>query len=327
MTVAEKALLYRELAKMTAADFHFDRSIKLLLSHQPNAARRAFLEAVQARLAAGGSVAEAVASASARQVTPLERAMVEAGERSGRLADSFAHLAAYFEAAENARRQSWRAMHYPLILLHLAILLPELPRAIASGTPAESGQRVAWAVALLWVAVGLGLWGWRHLSRLAERSPWLDALLGRVPFAGRARRHWALARFAQVFHSGLLAALRMSRAVELAGDASQSGRLRAATRQAASRIEGGDSVAAALRPSGAFPRSFVDTIATAEEVGSLDEEMGRWTLLQTEEAMDALRRASLWLPKVAYAIITVFVVYRIYEMAAGFYGGLLQINL
>ena len=69
--------------------------------------------------------------------------------------------------------------------------------------------------------------------------------------------------------------------------------------------------------------TFVHGVATAEEAGTLDHELNRWAAAETIEAADAVQRAAQWLPKIAYAIIVVYVVYRIFGMLSG-YGEMLK---
>jgi len=324
MKARDKAALYRELAKLTEADFHLDRSLSLLLSQKPSREKREYLEGMQRGLSAGQSVAEAITQNNAALVTPLETSLIEAGERSGKLASAFNHLARYFAATDGAARQARGAMIYPLILLHLAILLPELPAFIVAQPGGNPMPRVLTAIGLLWGLLLAGGWAWRWLSQRAGSSAGMDRVLNAVPFIGATRRHWALARFAQVFHSCLLAALRMSETTLIAGNASQSGQLRTASLDAARQIKAGETLSSSLADTGAFPTEFVNSIATAEESGKLDEEMARWTAAETMLATEAIERASLWLPKIGYAVVVLFVAWRIISMVQGIYGGMFQ---
>lgn len=326
MKLSEKALLYRELAKLVSADFHLDRALHLLLAQRPCHARRTWLQGLQRGLEEGKGIAEALRAHCEAFTGTLELALIEAGERSGRLGDGFAHLARYFEAWSLARRQALSALIYPLLLAHLGLLLPELPAIVASsmeGAPI-SLRKLFLPVAVLWLILLSGFLVWRWLSRRGASSVLVDAWLARLPLIGSVRRHWALARFAQVFHACLLASMRMTECMLLAGAASHSGVLGRAAQGAAQRIAAGETIAGAMADVHGFPIVFVHATATAEEAGTLDHEMNRWAASETIEAADAIQRAAQWLPKVAYAIVLIYVASRIIGMMHGYYGGMMK---
>lgn len=326
MKLSEKALLYRELAKLVGADFHLDRTLETLLKLHPSHARRAWLLGMQRGLAEGKGIAESLSTHCGAFSGTLELALVDAGERSGRLADSFSHLARYFEAWDVAVRQAIGAMIYPLVLAHLGIFLPELPGMV---TASMEGKDISFSgmlmpLAVLWLVLLSLFLLWRWLSRLGAESAAVDAWLGRIPLIGSVRRHWALARFSQVFHACLLASMRMTECMLLAGGASHSGLLRRASQDAARRIAAGETIAGAMADVHGFPPLFVHGAATAEEVGELDHEMNRWAAAETIEAREAVQRASTWIPKIAYGIVVLYVAYRIIIMMGGYYGGMLK---
>ncbi len=325
MKSAEKTALYRELAKLTQADFHLDRSLTLLLSQKSSPGRRAYLEGMQRGLTEGKSLAESIQEYNQKLVTSLEMALIEAGERSGKLNAAFNHLARYFASADGAARQMRGAMIYPMVLLHLAIVLPEIPTAfVATDGPGFFSRVLLWFV-LLWVVLVATYFLWQWLTQKALDSAQVDRALNRLPWIGPARRHWAMARFCQVFHAGLLAALRMSAICRLAGEASQSGSLKKAAFAAAELIEAeGEPLSTSLAQEEGFDPLFLNALATAEEVGQLDEEMARCASAETLSAAEAMERAALWLPKIGYAIVVLFVVSRIVTMLQGYYGGMLR---
>ena len=106
MNLSEKAMLYREMAKLVGADFHLDRTLSMLLKQQPSHARQTWLLGLQRGLEEGKSVAESIATHCKPFSDTLEFALIDAGERSGRLGDAFSHLARYFEAWHMALRQA-----------------------------------------------------------------------------------------------------------------------------------------------------------------------------------------------------------------------------
>lgn len=326
MKLSEKALLYRELAKLVGSDFHLDRSISLLLKQQPSHARRTWLLGLQQGLGEGKSVSESLTTHCDRFTGALELALIDAGERSGRLADGFRHLARYFEAWDVAVRQAISATIYPLVLAHLGIVLPEMPAIVTASLQGEawSLRGVFMPLAVFWLILLSTFLLWRWLSRLGATSAAVDAWLGRIPLIGSVRRHWALARFAQVFHACLLASMRMTECMTLAGTASHSGVLRRASQDAAQRIATGETISGSMADVLGFPLLFVHSMATAEETGTLDHEMNRWAAAETIEAGDAIQRAAQWLPKVAYGIVVLYVAYRIISMMSGYYSGMME---
>ena len=326
MKLSEKALLYRELAKLVGANFHLDRSVDLLLKQQPSHARRTWLQGLQLGMKEGKGVAASITEHCGAFSDALEFALIDAGERSGRLGDAFSHLSRYFEAWHMAVKQALGAMIYPLVLAHMGIVLPELPTIVTAtmeGRPAPLGG-IFMPLAILWLILLTLFLLWRWLSRLGAESAEVDRWLGRIPLIGSVRRHWALARFSQVFHACLLASMRMTECMLLAGSASHSGMLRHAARNAAQRIAVGETIAGAMADVHGFPIVFVHGIATAEEGGTLDHEMNRWTAAETIEAGDAVQRAAQWLPKIAYGVVVIYVAYRIITMMSGYYGGMMK---
>jgi type II secretory pathway component PulF len=324
MKSPDKAALFRELAKLLKADFHLDRSIGLLLNQKPKSGVATFLRRVQGQLAAGHGVTEAMREARDPTVTALDLAMIGAGEHSGKLAQSFALLAAYYETLAESLRKARGAAIYPLVLAHLGLLVPEIPNAIATGNPAAALQRILLALALFWGAL-LGMaWIWRRLSAAAEHAPAVDRLLAVVPLVGSMRAHWALARFTQVGHSALLAAVRPQEWLRLAGEASGSGQFRAGSRRAAALVAEGEPIAESLRHGRGFPKVFVDALDTAEESGTLDHELERWAHVEAEQARESMDRVASWLPKLLYAGIVLYVAYRIIGMMTDVYAPLLR---
>jgi type II secretory pathway component PulF len=314
MTTKQRAQIYHELGKLIGAGLHVDRSVDLLLEQHPVTSIREWLEGLRQGLAEHLTVADSVKRNSA--AVPLEVSLLEAGERGGRLEDSCEHLARYYELRQKSKDKAFGALVYPVILLHMGLVLPELPTIVTQGAAVAFGK-VMLHVGVAWTMLGvLGFTAWWAV-KAGGKSVAVDGMLNRIPLVGGVRRHWALARFCQVFHTGLLAAFRMSETLELAGDASQSARLRDAGRTAAQQLEAGERLTSAMKSTGVFPKAFMQSVATAEETGTLDREMERWGILEAELAAQAQNRLAEWLPRIFYFIIVIYVAARILEVAYG----------
>ncbi len=324
MKYRDKAALYRELAKLIEGALHLDRSFELLLAQKSHRSRHQFVSGLRRGVSEGLGLAESVRKYNAEFATGLEVALIDAGERSGKLAMAFNHLARYFAAMDGAGQKARQAMMYPLILAHLALLLPELPALIVAQEGDHPERRIVIGLILLWVVIIGGMWLWSWLSQRAATSAGIDVWLNRIPFIGKARRHWALARFCQVSHACMLASVSMIEIVKLAGLASQSGVLKRSSERAAQEIIEGERYGAALAKSGGFDNDFVNAVSTAEEVGKIDEELARWSTNETLAAHESIDRAAQWLPKAGYVIVVLFVLWRMLGMIQGIYGDQLK---
>jgi type II secretory pathway component PulF len=318
MTTKQRAHLYHDLGKMIGAGLHVDRSVDLLLEQHPAASIRTWLEGLRRGLAEHLTVSESVKQHT--DAVPLEVSLLAAGERGGRIESSCEHLARYYELRQKSKDKAIGALVYPIILLHLGLVLPEMPNFFLQDSAAGVVGSIVWHIGIAWLLMGgigvVALW----LLKSAATSTAADGLLHSIPLIGGARRHWVLARFCQVFQTGLLASFRMSETLQLAGDASQSANIRAAALRASRSLEAGERLTPALKQTGAFPKTFMQSVATAEESGTLDREMERWAVAEAELGARAQDRVAEWVPRIFYFLIVAYVAFRIISMVYDIYG-------
>lgn len=329
MNAKSKAHFYRQLGQLVGSGFHLDRSVDLLLGQDPDAGTRRLLEKLRQGLTAGAGIGAAYRDEAASLTTELECALVDSGERSGRLAESCAHLADYFDTEHRSRQAVQGALIYPLILAHVGVVLPVLTTLFQSSLAGQSFSllpAVLLRLAGLWVMLLLLALAWKALSKAARTSPAADRLLMTVPLIGKVRRHWALGRFCQVFHSTLLAALRVSEGLRSAGNASQSGAFMAGAELAARQVDAGKTLAEGLKESDAFPKIFTDSIQAAEMAGTLDMETARWARSETEFAISSQKRVADALPKMVYLIVVLYVASGIIRFFLGYFGEITRLG-
>ena len=328
LSVKDKARLYREFSKLFAASFPMDKSVSMLAEQHTSGPRHLFLQGLQAGLTSKLSFAEALKTQNSALASDLELSLIDSGERSGRLAQACEHLAHYFETWDKGIREARGALVYPLLLMHVGVILPEISRYMMLSAIKEIAilPAIFWRLGLFWAGLFL-IWAlWRALSRAAIRSESTDRVLNLIPLIGSVRRHWALARFCQVFHSALLAAMRISECLHMSGEGSQSGTLKQGSDKAASNVELGDTLANGLAKTGSFPRLFVNAIATAEASGGLDRELERWAQAETDLAVEAQKRAADWIPKVLYFAVLGYIATRIISFASDYFGTIMNFD-
>ncbi len=324
---AQKHLFYTETAKLLEAGFGIREAAAVMLATKLPGAQATLLRELDRELEAGKSIAESFGRDDTR-ITALERAIIGAGERGGRMAEAFQHLADYFGMLAAARRDAFQAMVYPIVLLHLGVFVAVVPAALMSGDKGFADILVDLLLVLLVLyAVGfVVLLGIRALLRAAPDHPGVDAMLNRIPYLGKARRNMAMARFTKVYHSCLLAGLSMKETVATAANVSRSGIIREAGDRLAKALEHGGPLGPEFVACGAFPRAFARSYATAEESGSLDKDLARWSLVYQDDASRATKALSVAIPKILYALVVAFIVWKIIGFWSGYYGMLEELG-
>jgi type II secretory pathway component PulF len=326
LSAKRKHLFYVELEKLVEAGFGIREAAKVLLENRPSGVEKQLLDELLAGLADGRSIAE---SFHGGELSQMELGIIAAGEKGGKLGAAFKHLADYFELVARARRDALKAMIYPFILLHFGLLLAAIPSDVMSGGITAEGVFRDLVVALLitytLIAVGVILIMW--LLRLAPANPSVDRLLNFWPMIGGARKNLAMARFTKVYHAGLVAGLSMGETARMAGAASSSGTIREASKRLISTAKDGNALGPVFVSEKAFPRAFAKSYATAEESGMLDKDLLRWAKVFEEDATSSVRTLSVVVPKLGYALIVVFVVWKLVSFYSGYYGSLEQLEL
>lgn len=318
MSPAQRHLLHTELAKLLGAGFGIRQAIAAILDTRPPAAQVALLREADQALAEGKSIAQAFGDPA--RVTDLERTVIAAGERGGRLAQAFQHLADYFEMLASARREALRSLIYPAVLLHMGVFVATVPGGLMAG---QSGGSILFSIILwlvgLYLGIALVVVVVRGLLNSAPNNVAIDRWINRIPVIGKARKSMAMARFTKVYHIGVLAGLSMSEVVSMASEASHSGTIREAGRALRQRAEEGGALGPVFVASLAFPAAFARSYATAEEAGGLDTDLERWARLYHEEAARGIKAVAIAVPKVCYVLIVIFVVWKILGFYSGYY--------
>ncbi|MGI9244099.1 MAG: type II secretion system F family protein [Verrucomicrobiales bacterium] len=323
----EKSLLYHELSKLSASGFPLPEAIDTVADTHPPEATMEVLLGVKAGLAEGKSIGEAFASAADGSLSDLEESIIAASERGGVLADGFEHLSEYYQMRATTAAAIRRKMVYPLVLLHFAIFIPVIPLMIGAEHPARvlavSGLTLLAVYLLLFGVIVVG----RRLALKAESDPKVDRKLARVPLLGSVRQNLSLARFSSVFRMHLLAGERIDESLRSAASASRSGRIREAVETGAiPSVENGQPVGPELakRPdtfTAAFARGFI----TAENSGTLDSDLLRWSDRFHEGARSAMDKLGTHAPKYFYALIVIIALWQVFRMVAKIFSGYDQI--
>ncbi|MES2476030.1 MAG: type II secretion system F family protein [Verrucomicrobiota bacterium] len=317
-----KHLFYAEMAKLLEAGFDIRKAAKVLEDTELPVAQQALLTDLHRGLESGESITTAFAK-DTQTISSLERSIISAGERGGKLAPAFQHLADYFGMIASARRSIITGVIYPAVMLHLGVIIGTLPTALMRG---ESMTKIVGSLALnfliLYGAALTVFFLCRSVLGMAVGNAAVDAAINRIPWIGKTRRNLAMARFTTVYHSCVLASIPMETTVSLASNASHSGLIRSAGNRIAATARSGNSLGPAFVAEAAFPKAFARSYQTGEEAGTLDKDLARWSRVFREDSESSARDMAAMLPKVLYFIILFFVAWKIVGFYSGYFGDL-----
>lgn len=321
-----RQLFYFELAKLVEAGFGIREAAKTMLATGVPAEQAAWLHRMEAGLDSGKSITSAFSEGSS-EISDLERTLLGAGERSGKLGPAFQHLSDYFDMVAKGRGVAVRAMIYPLVLLHLGIFISIVPQALmASQTVTATLLSLLITLAAVYLVGALVFFGIRALLRLAPTNAAIDGFLNRIPVIGKARRSFAMARFTKVYHACILAGIGMEETARTASDASHSGVIREAGETLVATAKRGDPLGPAFIASSSFPNAFARSYATAEQSGMLDKDLARWSAVYQSDSEQGAKDVATAVPKVLYALVVIFVVWKILGFYQGYYSAIDQIE-
>jgi general secretion pathway protein F len=249
-------------------------------------------------VAVRGSLAEGVglARSLARQggvFSTLYCALVEAGERSGRLAQVLERLAEHLEQVQRQQHKARTALIYPAVLMgvSLAVVIGLMTFVVPKLTEqfAHAGQSLPWITTLLigisntLVLLGPWLLGAAVLSvvlgKLLLRKPhWClrrDDLLLRLPQVGVLLQVLESARLSRSLAILVGSGVPLLEALQVATATVNNRRIRLALERVSSEVKGGVSLHRALEASGHFPPLLLNMVASGEASGTLPDMLER----------------------------------------------------
>jgi type II secretory pathway component PulF len=322
--LAQRADFYHQLGRLVASGVSIIQALEIQRRNPPSAAFRGPISQLISRLNQGDSFNASLRSLG-RWLPDFDAALLEAGETSGRLPETCRLLGDSYDQRARTARSLIGYMAYPLILLHLAILI--FPTSFLTGLILR-GEVAAFFVQK--AAVLVPLYGLVALALLMGQGgrgeTWrsiIEAVLRPVPFLGKARQCLALSRLSVALESLLNAGVPVVRAWQLAGEASGSSALRRAVNGFLPRIETGSTPAEEVNGCRHFPETFASQYQTGEISGQLDDVLRRLHLHYAEEGTRLLRLAVMLAGAPVYGAVVLLIAWQVISFWTGYFG---QIN-
>jgi len=315
-----RAELYHQLGILIAAGMTIHQGLEQLKLHPPSRALQPAIARWLDHLADGCTVTEAVGRLG-RWMPSFDLALVEAGERSGRLDACFKLLALYYQERARMARQVISDLLYPLFVFHFAIVLFPFVKLVQTGNFFMFVATILAVLVPLYGAVFFLIFACQGRHGEGWRAA-LERLLHPIPLLGTARRYLALARLAAALEALLNAGVGIIGAWELAATASGSPALRRVVQSWKVPLEQGSTPSELVSSADEFPDVFRNLYHTGEISGTLDETLKRLHNFYQEEGNRKMRLVAQWTPRLVYFLIVFYVGWRIICFYLAYFQGL-----
>jgi type II secretory pathway component PulF len=314
---ARRAEFYHQLAQLTSAGIGLPHALEQLKRNPP---ARSFCRPIQQMLQqinAGNTFTESLQLTSG-WLPVFDIALLDAGERSGRLDACFQLLADYYNDRARITRQMISDLAYPMALLHLAIFIFPFAKFFMSGNLLAYLAQTFGVLFPIYLIIVVMIYAGQ--SKHGERwRAWVESLLHPIPMLGTGRHYLALSRLAAALEALINAGVTIIEAWELAAAASGSPALRRAVHAWKPQLRAGETPAEVVRACPRFPEIFANLYSSGEISGKLDETLRQLRRIYQEEGTRKLHAVAQCVPRFIYLAVALMIGYRVVQFWTGYF--------
>lgn len=300
VALGDLVIFTRQLATMIDAGLAMVQSLQALAEQTPNKVMRDVIKDVCTRVEGGDSFSEALQK-HPNAFNRLYVSMVGAGEKGGLLAEILARLAVYLENTARLRKKVKSAMMYPTVVTVVAIgitvflLVKVIPvfgdiyKGFNATLPAPTlfliniSNMVKQYFLLLLLGGGGMVYGWFHFIKTKPGREFWDARRIKLPIFGVIAHKICLARFTRTLASLIRSGVPILEVLQIVSQTVGNVIMEKAIKVAATDIERGESISAALSKHPVFPSMIIRMITAGEQTGKIDNMLERISDFLDEE--------------------------------------------
>ena len=335
------ALFSSQFAAALKAGISVEKTLSILGGQAEKRRWRKCLIKTAQFVKAGGSLADGFEEADPDGFPAAFLEMVRGGEHSGRLAEVFQSLSVYYERRYKAKQKMESSLIYPCFVLGMAVLVltfivgwvvPSIAAVLKEmGTDLPLGTKILLSISgflqehivALLSAVILAIGGVVCYWKSERGREQLEMIIKKLPMIGKL---WDMSIYAQVCHTVatlLQAGVPLPQVLVVTAGSIDNRRTGKKIRQAAGKLQAGESLGMWMKEDGTFPQILKEVCAIGEESGELASmlaSMGEY--FDTQEEIAARKLAAGLEPAlmVVLAIATGFIVISMYLPLLSMYG-------
>lgn len=292
MSGKDLVLTTRQLAMLIKSGATVEEALGAIASEAEKPGARRVLMKVRGNVQEGYSFSESL-SQSSKAFPPYYRAVVAAGQTSGRLGDVMERLATHLEKSRKLRSKLLSALIYPAVLAVVALVVvvlllifvvpavveqfqtvgQDLP-ALTNAVIGASNFMRGWGLIVV-PAISLGVWLLRGVFRRPAVKIGWDKFVLRLPLLGKVIKNANAAQFARTFATLSGSGATVPDALVAARGSVGNEVFRQAATKVRRQVEEGQPLNRAMRATEVFPPMLVHMVASGERGGDLPAMMGR----------------------------------------------------
>src|SRR5262245_32437027 len=300
VALADLVVFTRQLATMIDAGLAMVQSLQALAEQTTNKVMRDTIKDVCTRVEGGDSFSEALVK-HPKVFNKLFVCMVAAGERGGLLAEILARLATYLENTARLRKKVKSAMMYPTAVTVIAIgitifllvkvvpVFGEVYKGFGQKLPGPTLALITvsntvreYLLYILPAMVGL-VYGWLAYIKTKTGRDFWDRTRIKMPIFGVIAHKICLARFTRTLASLIRSGVPILEVLQIVANTVGNTVMEKAIRVAATDIEKGEGISAAIGEHPVFPSMIIRMITAGEQTGKIESMLERISDFLDEE--------------------------------------------
>ncbi len=287
VSMKDIVILSRQIATLFEAQVSALKAFTLLASNAENKLLGRKLTQIGDDLQAGLSISGALTK-HPEVFSDFYVNMVKAGEETGKLNQTFLHLAEYLDRQYALTSKTRNALIYPMFVvftffvvmgLMFVVVIPKLSAILLdSGQAVPIYTKIIIAISNFFVNYGFvviiflilfGFWVWQ-LTRSEKGKIYIDQVRFSIPAVGNLYKKLYLSRIADNMDTMLTSGIPIVRAIDITSDVVGSRLYKAMLLEVADGVRSGLALSAALEKHGQqIPGIMVQMVKVGEETGSL----------------------------------------------------------
>jgi type IV pilus assembly protein PilC len=325
------AALCRNLAGLLEAGVPILTALRTAARNAGHPKAKRAIEGIEQDVRRGEDIATAVASR--EEFPPLAGEMIAVAEQTGQLPEILRHLAEHYDNLVKMRRIFLAAIAWPVFQLVAAILIIALMILVLGFVAQTTGQTVdvlGWGLvgpkgAAIWLLMTFGTMfalfvGYQFAANSVAGKRAIDPVLLRIPIAGKCMQSFALARFSWALALTQQTGMGLDKCLDVSLRATSNGAYTGEIPKVVAMVRSGEELTDALRATGLFPETYLQTVSVADASGTVPETLDRISPeleADARRSLTALVIASGWL---IWMLVAGFIIFLIFSLASFYVG-------